>query len=230
MNNFLPNFNFKNIDSNATNLLTCPDQYVSSYVMGMTSLTENRDSISYNFDKKGNPTCDNKRENTIAIILESPHTDEFEIINSAFVPKGPLVAKWNDFSNNFDIAIQHSKIKSVLIGGMNYELAFVNMVQYQCSLGNSLSGKNSYQKEKNQNVINCWYNGFNVDLEKRLIAMNPSVILVLCGKDFCKNVTSMLAGNKTLCQITTATGKHPAYWKHEINTANKKHIQPRLID
>ena len=230
MNNYLSNFNFKNIDNAAINLLTCPDQYISSYTIGMTSLTRTYDSISYNFDKKGNPTCDNKRKNTIAIILESPHTAEFEIINSVLVPKGPLVAKWNDFSNNFDLAIQHSKIKSMLISGVNYELAFVNMVQYQCSLGNSLSGKNSYQKEKKQNVLNCWYNGFNIDLEKRLIAINPSIILVLCGKDFCENVTSMISNNKTLCKITASNGKHPACWKREINTANKNHTQPRLID
>ncbi len=230
MNNFLPNFNFKNIDSNATNLLTCPDQYVSSYVMGMTSLTENRDSISYNYDKKRNPTCDNKRKNTIAIILESPHINEYNNVNGVLAPKGPLCGKWNDFANHFYTAIQGSSVISSIQTNVIYNIAFVNMVQYQCSLGNPLSGKNSYQKEKNQNVINCWYNGFNIDLKKRLIAINPSVILVLCGKDFCRNVTLMLAGNKILCQITTATGKHPAYWKHEINTANKKHIQPRLID
>lgn len=52
MNNFLSNFNFKNIDSAATNLLTCPDQYISSYTIDMTSLTRTYDSISYNFDEK----------------------------------------------------------------------------------------------------------------------------------------------------------------------------------
>ena len=222
MDNFLVNFNFKHIDSAATNLLICPDQYVSIYNLGQAVQTRTYDSISYNYDTKGSPICANKRQNTIAIILESPHADEYEFVNGVLVPNGPLCGKWNDFASLFDSAIKSSILNSLIQNSITYNIAFVNAVQYQCSLGKPLSGKNSYQNQKNKNVINCWYQGFNLDLKQRLIALNPTIIINLSGKNasICNQITNMISNpNNGLKAIPYTIGIHPSVWRCKKNSS-----------
>lgn len=226
MYNFTPNFNFRNIDLAATNTLICPDQYVAVYTIGTALLSRTYSSISYDLDVNGNPKSSTKRKNTIAIILESPHIDEFEYVNGIFAPKGPLVGKWNDFAQNFDGAIKNSKIYQKINGSKSYNIAFINAVQYQCSLGKPLSGKHSYNTQKSKNVINCWHSGFNIDLIKRLQALQPTIIINLVGKNssFANQIYNMIATpNNKVSHITYTDGYHPSCW-----VRNKK--SKKLID
>lgn len=214
MNNFLNNFSFHSIDMKATNLLPCPDQYVTTYNNEkLTSRTY--DSIEYNYDTQGNHCCTNLKQHIIAILLESPHKDEYEMINGVLSPKGPLVGKWNTFFSIFPETIKQSKIYKKINTQLVYNIVFVNAIQYQCSLGKELRGKNSYQKQKNMNVINCWWMGFNKDLEKRLEALRPEMIINLSGKsnEISEKIDLMIQNNQELSKVFMTKGSHPSTWK-----------------
>lgn len=228
MYNFLPNFDFSNIDHTATNLLLCPDQYVAFYTPGNVG-NELSDryytNINYIYDTSGNKKCTNKNKNTIAIILESPHRDEYECVNGVLVPRGPLCGKWKDFKNNFHNAISASSVKSLLKGTVTYSISFINAIQYQCSQGKPLWNNTKNQAQKNSNVINCWYSGFNVDLIQRLTALNPSIVINLSGKrQIISNLIEQAILNAPiLCtkgkskQNKYTRGDHPSSWQKQKN-------------
>ena len=222
MYNFSPSFNFKSIDSNATNLLVCPDQYVATYNPGnFVNPVSNRTyiDIDYVYSTSGKPVCTNLLSDTIAIILESPHRDEYWYPGGVQTPKGPLVGSWNVFQLQFHRAIQTSALNATISSSKVYNIAFVNAVQYQCSLGKPLSGKNSYANQKNLNVKNSWSQAFAVDLEKRLTALRPSLIIDLSGKKqkIHDNISSMISNNSNLKSVSYTFGAHASRWSYLLN-------------
>lgn len=218
MNNFLPNFNFQNIDTTATNLLVCPDQYVTMYTPSTGQISSRTYiNIDYGYDVAGNVMCNNLKSDTMVIVLESPHKDEYCYANGVLVPKGPLVSSWNDFQKLFHNAIQGSAVSNAISNASTYDIAFVNAVQYQCSLGKTLYKNKNNKKQKNTNVINSWYSGFSGDLEKRLIALNPSIIIDLSGESqiIHKCIANMIVSLNLKAKFTY--GIHPSCWIRNYN-------------
>ena len=225
MHNFLPNFSFLSIDSTATNLLICPDQYVATYSPNNTTghvSTRTYINIDYGYDAGGVAVCFNPKPNTIAVILESPHSDEYEYINGILTPKGPLVGSWTDFEQFFHGAIQASRLSSYISSSSVYNIAFVNAVQYQCSLGKVLYRNKINSAQKDRNVINSWYSGLSNDLEKRLIALNPCMIIDLSGKTqkIHEAIVAMIHTSK-LNTCLFVSGMHPSRWKQQTALARQ---------
>ena len=228
MYNFLPNFNFSNIDPTATNLLLCPDQYVAYYSPGNTGNELSQryyTNINYVYDMSGNNKCTNKKKNTIAIILESPHRDEYEYVNGVLLPKGPLCGKWTDFEKSFHKAIGASSVAPLLKNKATYNIAFINAIQYQCSQGRPLWNNIQNRAQKNSNVINCWHTGFDADLIHRLTSLNPSIIINLSGKE--QKISCLIEQAVLNAPFLCAKGKskqskytkgcHPSSWQRQIN-------------
>ena len=211
MNNFLPNFNFQNIDTTATNLLVCPDQYVAMYTPSTSKISSRTYlNIDYGYDATGNAVCNNLKNDTIVIVLESPHKDEYCYVNGVLVPKGPLVGSWNGFQKLFHSAIQGSAVSRAISNISTYNIAFVNAVQYQCSLGKTLYKNLNNAKQKNTNVINSWHSGFSGDLEKRLIALKPIIIIDLSGKS--QNIHNCIVDMIANLKVPFTCGIHPSRW------------------
>ncbi|MBO7086182.1 MAG: hypothetical protein J6W25_03600 [Bacilli bacterium] len=212
MNNFIPDFNFINIDNAAKNLICCPDQFVAE-IKNMKLSNRIYETISYYYDEKGVPkySSEYKSDNKIiAVVLESPHIDEYQYINGVVVPKGPLIGSWKLFKENF-AGLLYKEFQN-LDKSQDYVICFINAIQYQCSLGKPLTGKNSYSLEKNRNVINAWYSGFNNDLVYRLKATNPDIIINLSGisMKISKLIDAML--KKDFPNVLKAYGTHPSRW------------------
>ena len=228
MYNFSPCFDFKSVAPTATNLLICPDQYIANYAYsgGKWQLTPLDPSVSieYDYDQNGNEKCRSRKRNTIAIILESPHKDEYKYINGVLVPIGPLTGKREVFTNNFDTAIQKSKIFKHLRPN-TYNIALINAVQYQCSQGKALWSNKTNQAEKNNNVINSWHSGIKKDFMSRLKALRPCIIINLSGETFpifslveqeIKNESSFA---KHIANGMYTTGTHPSSWQKKLNNS-----------
>ena len=179
-------------------------------------------NIDYGYDALGNSACFNIKLDTIVIILESPHTDEYVYVNGILAPKGPLVGSWGNFEQYFHAAIQGSALNSYISNTKVYNIAFVNAIQYQCSLGKTLYKNSVNTDRKNQNVINSWYSGFSVDLEKRLMALNPIFLVDLSGKtqEIHSAIINMLK-KSTLSSIPFTYGIHPSKWKQYSKLGNK---------
>lgn len=219
MINYLPNFEFKNIDVTASNTLVCPDQYVATYSSQGNVLSQRMyEDIDYFYDNRGNPNCNNSKLNIIAVIVESPHVDEYKFQNGVLVPVGPLVGSWEEFETHFGKALQSSCVKNNVASNSQYNVVFLNAVQYQCSTGRNLNQKLNRNK-KDENVINCWFSGFNDDLEKRLIALKPEIIIDLSGKS--QNIhfliDDMIKKSQTLNSVNRTYGVHPSRWNMYAN-------------
>ena len=222
MRNFSPKFNFKSIDSKAINLIACPDQYVATYNPGIPAnpvSSRTYINIDYVYSASGKPVCTNLLLDTIVIVLESPHKDEYSYAGGVSTPKGPLVGSWNIFQLQFHRAIQSSALWTTVSIAKVYNIAFVNAVQYQCSLGKPLSGKNSYANQKNLNVKNSWSQAFDVDLEKRLTALQPSLIIDLSGKkqEIHNNISFMISNSSNLKTVPYTFGAHASRWSYLLN-------------
>jgi len=135
----------------------CPDQVVGKMDGGKLT-EEERQDIDYTFEngkylarknviKKNEGKITTTLEeltNPIAIVLESPHIDEFEYDESkepyeAISAKGPAMGKTRDrFFEKFLELVKKSEIYRKIETG-THDIVFMNSIQYQCSLGQRLS-------------------------------------------------------------------------------------------
>ena len=108
---------------------------------------------------------------TIAIVLESPHTDEYKT-------KPPVPAA-SDTGNNF-----HSNFINMFSSWVQkyngnlkqeYKILFINAIQYQCSLG----APTQYYRSK---IFNAMWKEQKVkaDFEKRLRKARPAIVINCC--------------------------------------------------
>ena len=252
--NFLGNFNFsKAIKLIAPNNNPCPDQVVGSVDYPNTTfppLTTRVDinyanknlpnkltaTITYKPTSKGiyklkptktyklinNPTIKNKLTEPIVIILESPHKDEFDPIT--LMALGPAMGNTGrNLVKHFDSLIQNSSIYNYLTGAP-HDIVLVNAIQYQCSLGNNLSGKGSYQnkKQRDKNWLACFNAVNSNDLLNRIDAIKPFAIINLCTFGL---FNLQLHLDRTVRQYIQTTqpqtlytiGKHPSSWHISYN-------------
>lgn len=177
--NYLINFNFSSIINPvpgiSVNPNPCPDQLVGTLKNGVFA-----PSARTNIDYLNSNTISNNLTNPIVIILESPHKDEYN--TNTLQALGPAMGKTGiAFNQYFDSLIVASK-NIALSPQHNHDILFVNAIQYQCSLGKKLNGKDSYEnkKQRDQNWLTCFNNSESNDLEKRIAAIKPYAIINLC--------------------------------------------------
>lgn len=208
MVNYIPDFDFKTTIKKQTVPITtpCMDQ-----ICGWVDIKGNYNSIrkwKTKFDvdylTDGKAFSHGKSiKSPIVVVLESPHTDEF---NSNGTAKGPAQGKTGDrFDKYFEQLLKQSSISNI-IGETPHMVVFVNSVQYQCSLGKQpLKGKN--RRECNENWRLCFKSGCDGDLVNRLNALNPIAVINLCTVDLKKDVEQKVCNFKNY-----TSGNHPASW------------------
>jgi hypothetical protein len=214
MINFLRNFSFANIAPNASNINACPDQVVGKIVNGVFNPYLKRADIVY-VDNNNMVSVTNKLKNPVVIILESPHKNEFDPITKMAL--GPCMGVSGENFNSFFNSIFHLSSIYQNIQHAVCDVIFLNAIQYQCSLGLSLSGKNNLanKKVRDSNFLTCLNNINNNDFILRLQAIHPFAIINLCTKGL-SNLQQKI-DNICIQQgfVNYTTGYHPSTWKNK---------------
>lgn len=205
----------------------CPDQVVGK--MDGDKLTEEkRQDIDYTFEngkylarknviKKNEGKITTTLEeltNPIAIVLESPHIEEF---------KGKIGPAKDATGRCFFLHFKELIKKSVIYNEINtveHDIVFMNSIQYQCSLGKCLT-KTKNKKQRDDNWILCFEDENSCDIERRLQAINPFATINLCtqGKGSVprlRNLQQMLHVKISYMKNYT-WGSHPYSWLKEEN-------------
>lgn len=209
MVNYMDNFNFQKYAKNRTKCISpCPDQYFADLTNGQL-ISRIREDIEYHENTTANGINGTMLNRVIAIVLESPHKEEF---GNEGLPKGPAMGKTGKFfirnKGGFIDFISNSSVSCILKG--NYQLVYVNSVQYQTSLGKSL--KPLTVKTDRDNI---WLSVFNndggvVDLKQRLDALKPQLVINLCTKGV-KNL-QLYVDNAISVPYKYTFGTHPSTW------------------
>jgi len=203
------NFNFQKYAKSDTQcILPCPDQYFADLIDGQL-ITRTREDIDYHGNKTANGINGSNLNCVIVIVLESPHKEEFGITG---LPKGPAMGKTGSFfirnTKGFVDFISNSGVSYILKG--NYQLVYVNSVQYKTSLRISLNTQSARTGRDN-----IWLSVFNndggeIDLKQRLKALRPQLVINLCTKGV-KNL--QLYVDKAISVPYKYTfGTHPSTW------------------
>lgn len=212
MINYLQTFDFSSLAPSAKIVCPCPDQYVGFLNDGTFESISPRKDIDYCV---GNGINNNELESPIIILLESPHVSEFDPIT--LNPLGVAMGcTGHNFKKYFDRKIFMGQQKATLMNG-KHSIVFMNAVQYQCSLGNKLSGKGSYANKKTRdfNFLACLENANSCDVQQRIQAVNPVLVVNLCTIGLEKNnlnseVNRILQG----MNINYTYGTHPSRWNN----------------
>ncbi len=214
MINFLgATFQFNSIDQQAIITSPCPDQVVGELNDGKFKVYKNR--IDINYVIKGG--VNNQLISPIVVILESPHKDEYDPITLQAL--GPAMGVTGvNFKTYFDTLL-NGKWKNVLKKGQ-HSIVLFNAVQFQCSLGNKLSGMASYKnkKKRDENFLLCLDDVNNNDMIKRLKAIRPTLVINLCTvglkkNNLCEHVSSLLRQGT----INYTNGTHPSRWNNPMH-------------
>lgn len=171
----------------------CPDCFVAKieieffnnighikYIENSIKEKENRFELNKKLEKEDCPV--------IAIVLESPHVDEYDKDDQEISPlKNPFSSSTlsdyliqNLFHYITAISVQgkvYSTAKHDIKNGI-YRIKLVNAIQFQCSLGQNLTNKNN-QKVKNEILENCLSEDlFQKDFIERI--KEASIIINCC--------------------------------------------------
>jgi len=164
----------------------CEDQFVAIIEITKEKVVYVENDFS---KRKNSKEYENQRYlDTIALVLESPHKEEFKNIQDIAPAKGTtgknieamllgILAKYiyiNDIHQHGAYSLTNSKIKYG-----KYKLLLINAVQYQCSLG-SLSGE-KYKKRRDDIFSEMFSNQYvKTDFKERLEIYNPKIIINCC--------------------------------------------------
>lgn len=130
-----------------------------------TIISKDEDGRPKERDKFKRMEIENNNAKTLAIIVESPHIDEYDYRNN---PIGPAMGTTGRNINN--------KIIEKFELEETYKLVFVEAVSYQCSAGNS-----PIEEQKRDEVFKAvWHNGGKEDFVARLKKISPDIILNAC--------------------------------------------------
>ncbi len=175
-----------------------------------------RISIDY---RMFNPKSSNRK---IVILLESPHVSEFKPKFNG-VTTGPALGNSANTFNAQSLKVFNNNI-SVLCSALqltnsaeNFDVYFVNAIQYQCSLGLPKI------KPKLRDFIfealwNRQPNSFKDDLIERLNIVKPDLIINACTRELqktCCNSANIISGLKGYnCSFLTASS-HILCWNQK---------------
>ena len=113
---------------------------------------------------------------TIAVILESPHKDEFD---QGLLPNGIESRPLNhQESRDALIKILETVTTNFYNTARQYRIVLINAVKFQCSLGGDLA-RNENKDIRNENWIKNWIENQD-DFVSRLSSISPDLIINLC--------------------------------------------------
>ncbi|NLZ37257.1 MAG: hypothetical protein GX897_07255 [Clostridiales bacterium] len=229
MVNYLGNFDFEKLITQHQNIKRklkrlkkngnysdkcCPDQLVGKMVDG-DFIEVCRQNIDYQ-TMSGKNYVNNKLSSPIAIVLESPHRDEFDANG---YPIGPAMGSTGTlFFKNFVKAI--NKSNNINLKSGTYDIVLINSIQYQCSLGENLDKNDDNQKQRDINWILCFIHEDSCDIERRLKALSPFATINLCTKGKGSGLSNLrqLLERKIGSMINYTSGNHPSSWRNQRNT------------
>jgi len=215
MDNFLNNTLPNNLHVLNYSDQICPDQFVAEFIYNtvtrlwefqnnnICSTTNNRSSIDYSKILNND---------TILIILESPHISEY---NPAGIPIGPAMGNTGQlFDKHFENIVNKSinlKSNTGLNQKLTYDIVFLNAVQYQASQGKHLTNC-ANKKNRDKNWLYFWNNGFSNDLFNRIQSFaKKKIIINLCTKGP-GNLTNFVSIELKANNLPFFHGPHPASW------------------
>lgn len=195
----------------------CPDELMGVFDFNSKSWVKaNQNKRSQNVTKPQtliNPLKIQANSNSILIVLESPHIDEYDI--KTHYPIAPLNGSRTKFSNNF---YKYINTKLPLLSGQ-FNVYLINAIQYQCSLGIS----NVTKLVKEINFANEWGKKGKRDFIERMnkiikkIKRNDFFIINCCTKgqtiktkEFVESAIKEVNGfdKQRYARLT-----HPSIWK-----------------
>lgn len=147
-------------------------------------------------------------KNVIAIILESPHVCEFK--NSVNVPA--MGSSGRLFFAHFDSLFSSSSLCKQISLNKNYDMVFVNSIQYQTSCGAYPLSDKTNKKRRDSNWISIFNSCGANDLCDRLRALNPVLVLNLCTKSLNDLNSKVDAVVRPIYHGQYTTGWHPTNW------------------
>ena len=158
----------------------------------------------------------------LALILESPHKDEYSCVGGMLIPKGPALGQTgNRILNNLDKYFNQTKNYTSqgaqfipLNTGFDYEVLIINALQYQASCFHKLGLRGIVYPLRNS-VFKALYNNCNLngDFLSRLSSASPDYILNGCTY----NLKSVIEPQLQAYQHINPTAqrmdcKHPCTW------------------
>jgi hypothetical protein len=173
-------------------------------------------------DVNGDPT---RREGAIVVVLESPHADEYDMENGAFLPLQPLSnpSSQTRFRSNLERLVREAADTVGVDLREDLDVVLRNPVQFQTSLHRFVPvGRNGRRGRLLKSVRNATWRGlwrYGIDglyplQEDFLTRLNcpgpPSLILNACTKDLREEVGAFLGQHygQTLVNLTS----HVAGW------------------
>lgn len=203
-------------NNGACETVSCPDARFARLVNGKIAEIPNshgtldiksRDPIRYSITG-ATVTAKDKLQNVIVLILESPHIEEFsgKVIAPAMGRTGEHCFRY------FDKLFAKSCLASRISKNKQYDLVFVNSVQYQTSCGASPLTDKANKQRRDVNWTTIFNGGSSDDLLKRLAALKPVLVLNLCTKSTMNLQAAVEAKVKPKYPKNYTIGDHPFNW------------------
>lgn len=163
---------------------------------------------------KDRSTKEREEYKNIVLLLESPHSDEFDSNRFAIAPAQGETGRLIDM-NILTVLRELKELEKDLFSNEEnkYKLIISNPIQYQTSLymyhNNKLKGK--YKTLRNR----CWKKIWKEEkikneFKERMDKYKPELIINACTSDLQDNVTKFLKTNNFK---NIYTSYHPSYWK-----------------
>ena len=167
--------------------LKCDDQFVATIAITKSKVCFVDNDIEIADRNERQNYYKSKHIDTIVLVLESPHTEEFDEDRCL----GPAIGTTGDgiknillgnlakfiFINDLLDYGSYFKTSSEITEGL-YKLLIVNAVQYQCSLGNLED--DASKRQRNKIFKNFFKKAAQEDFKKRLKIYNPKIIINCC--------------------------------------------------
>lgn len=188
-------------------LCPCPDQ-IFGRMIGKNytpALIADRQDIEYidNHEEDAPPVS------PIVIVLESPHTSEYQGTKPVGIAHGRT---GNFFNSKFMELMKNTDIYQNIKDDDIHDVVLVNAVQYQCSLGLPLN-KYANKLQRDKIWLSCFGLRCAADLRDRISALEPFAVVNLCTKGV-KNLQLVL--HERICDFPNYMyGTHPSTWNFD---------------
>lgn len=211
----------------------CPDIYAGEVDNGKVikkwfskenreiQIQQGNSTQCYDFSKLKPDT----NKESIVIILESPHHDEYELNSSWNQPNPALGTTGTNLEKYIDCLIDAvSQLDPKIMKG-KYQIVLMNSIQYQCSLGRI----NGRLNDEIRNLIftSIWSKQeIKDDFSERLKSYKPSIIFNCCtsgNKGLRQLIQQEIEKNFKNSNTTLFEGTHPSSWYYENNITVEEH-------
>ena len=172
-----------------------------------------------------------KVENVIAVLLESPHKDEY---SDKMSPRGPARGATG---TNFQTYFVSHVLPMLVAAGLRleetlvYRIYMVNPVPYQASLGRLLDKPPKHLNDLKSKV---WENLWNADCQEgfvdRMKVYKPRIILNGCTADVKQEVTNTVNSHRSSFELEQHFNiAHPSNWQKNLKPFGKPDSTPRTV-